>query len=122
MKTLMMGSALALMLTAAHAAGVDWDADASGEIDRSEFDAGMQTDASFTALDADADGVLSEEEFNAGVSDGAFAEWDADASGDLSEEELAEGLFTSTDADASGSLSMDEAAALDATIGAAAKQ
>ena len=99
MKTLMMGSALALLMTSAHVAGIEWDTDASDEIDRSEFDAGLQTDAAFMEFDTNADEVLSEEEFGAGVTDGDFAEWDADASGDLSEDEFAEGLFTSADAD-----------------------
>lgn len=115
MKTLMMTSAVALLLSGtAYAAGADWDTNADGQIDREEFNAAMQSDSgTFTALDTDQSGALSEDEFNAGLNPDAseplaFGDWDTDQNSELSQDEFDEGAFTSFDADESGALSMDE--------------
>ncbi len=44
----------------------DWDADASGTIDRTEFGQAWDTDY-FSAWDADGDSLLTEDEYNAGL-------------------------------------------------------
>ena len=83
MKTLMMAAAAALLMTGpAMAADMEWDANADGNIDANEFNAGFG-DEEFTSFDADGDGMLSSEEYGAGV----FGMYDKDKDGMWSQTE-----------------------------------
>ena len=88
LKSLLLGSALALTagsaLAASHIMAIDADGD--GMLTEAELDAvnsNMNSAIVFTAADSDGDGMLSEAEYN----DAAFAEADEDDSNSLDLEE-----------------------------------
>ena len=88
LKTLLLGSALALAaspaLAASHIMMIDSDSD--GMLSEAELDAvneSMNTAIVFSAADSDGDGMLSEPEYT----DAAFAEADEDNSNTLDNEE-----------------------------------
>ena len=103
MKTLMTGTAVALMLSgAAYAADMkwnDWDTNADARLDQNEFNAGFDADGMFGGWDADADGMLSQEEFNTGF----FGSMDTTGDGFLDEPEgvTLDAVRTGWDADRS---------------------
>ena len=63
----------------------DWDTDASGVIESSEFDTGFGDVGIYDRWDADNDGLLSEDEFNEGV----FGRYDVNDDGVLDDNEYA---------------------------------
>lgn len=101
MKTLMTGAALALTISGAALAEnwTDWDTNADAGLDRTEFRAGLETDATFDTWDADADGMLTRDEFDEGM----FSAFDADDDDILNEPEgvTLDAMRTGWDADES---------------------
>lgn len=82
MKTLMTGAAMALMISGT-AFAAEWDANADGQVDETEFRTGLEADNPFGAWDGDRDGMLSQEEFDQGL----WNSFDQDRDGFLDEPE-----------------------------------
>ncbi|WP_421684086.1 hypothetical protein HKW98_06630 [Stutzerimonas urumqiensis] len=61
----------------------EWDADNSGVLNFSEWDAGFNDENLMTGWDSDKDGMLSNDEYSQGI----YNSYDADGSGDWNEEE-----------------------------------
>ncbi|WP_421684135.1 hypothetical protein HKW98_06890 [Stutzerimonas urumqiensis] len=61
----------------------DWDADSSGVLDYSEWDAGFDDENLMTSWDEDGDGMVSNDEYSQGL----FESYDADNSGDWNDKE-----------------------------------
>lgn len=110
----------AMALLVADAAGAqkmrDWDTDASGDLSRDEWAAGMASGTDFADWDADGSGTLDAGEFAGGV----FGRLDTDDDDALSQAEFDAGAmswlgtdaasqsFTTWDADRDGTISSDE--------------
>lgn len=110
-KELIFGIGLALASTGALAQELgfnDWDADANGVINQSEWNSGLAQNDLFGTYDANDDGVLDEQEWGDIGTNLGFNEWETDNQEGISENEFGTGLWGEYDADQSGDWAENE--------------
>jgi len=130
-KFLTIGGLVAVLAApaAAQMMSADWDTDADGSLNETEFGTGFSGAGSMASYDGDGDGMISEEEYTTrseamgekwGERDyemTTFADSDANADGMLDETEYNSNWFNTYDADKSGSIDETEMGDMDTDMG-----